>query len=115
MSWHYRSPLSFPALYTSALIKAGEWINDYVIVDARATLREAQRLAADFRWFKWCIRQNAGVRSDLFSILDTYDVRTQVREDEIGFILLVVARPTKLSEFMRLNPELAEEVLYEEH
>lgn len=111
MSWHYRSPLSFPALFTSALLKANEWPGDWVIIDARGSSKEIQKLAAEFRWFKWCITHEKTGPSELRDILEKYETRLKTREDEIGFILLVVARPTKLSEFERLNPKLASEIM----
>lgn len=113
MSWHYRSPQSFPALFTMSLQKAAQYPDNFVMISAAPTRAEIDKQAEQFRWFKWCIRQNVTASRSLANILDDHDVRARIKEDDLGFILFIIARPTKLSEFIRLNPQLAEEVCQE--
>jgi hypothetical protein len=110
MSWHYRSPHRFPALFLSLLRSAAAYPETPLVFHASPSRTNLETIAEQFRWFKWCIAKDPSVASDLYRLIETYDYRTKIEEDEIGYILRLYARPTKVSEFERLNPDLAAEV-----
>lgn len=110
MSWIYRSPLGFPAVYFNSLKTAAACPENSVLVIADKSYKKVQKYAETFRHFKWCIRQRPDVVPDLWKILETYEIRSKIVSDEIGYMLYIVARSTKLSEFQRLNPTLAHEI-----
>ncbi len=113
MGWHYRAPSKFPAIFLATLREAALRSPVPVPLGDYVTDKEAQVVAEKFRWFRWCIRKEEGADRELTNILLNFEVRTSVDEDEVGFILSVIAKPTKVSEFIRLNPSLAESVLSE--
>jgi hypothetical protein len=113
MSWHYRAPQLFPALFVNTLRTAASCPDQSVMLGADNDRHNINLLAEKFRWFKWCVRKRPEAMPDLFKILSTYDVRSKVFTDKAGSILFVIARPTKVSEFMRLNPELAAQIVPE--
>ena len=76
-------------------------------------LAKAKTYAEKFRHLKWCIRQDATIKPDLNLLLHKFNFRTSIHMDTLGFILYLTARPTKLSDFVEHNPELAEELLIE--
>jgi hypothetical protein len=110
--WHYRSPQTFPAIYASTLREAVLEPDNPIIIWSGSAAEVASH-AERYRWFRWCIRHDPGQMLDLFTILETYDIRTKAQHDFLGSILYVIAKPTKLSEFIRLNPLLADEMLSE--
>lgn len=111
MAWKYKPPQNFPAHFLAVLREAALYPNETVALGSDSRYRPVQALAEKFRHFRWCIREKPTAMNDLSLILDTFDIRTAITNDEVGFILSVIAKPTKLSEFVRLNPELASEIL----
>lgn len=111
MAWYYKPPQSFPATFLVALRRAGDNPEVPQIVQSFENLRDAQTLAEQYRYFRWAIRQKPEAMHDLSKILSTYDVRTKIITDDFGSILYLIAKPTKLSEFITLNPDLADQVL----
>jgi hypothetical protein len=111
MSWHYRSPLAFPALFISTLREAAARPDEPIVLASSSRRGDIEALAERFRWFRWCIRQDITIIPGLNYILDNYDVRSSIEQDAVGFILFIIAKPTKVSEFIRLNPDLAREIL----
>lgn len=111
MPWHYKSPSKFPAAYLAALRKAATQLDEPIMLGGFINLEEAKALAERFRYLRWCIRQNPLEARELFDLLSDYDYRTYIQQDDFGILLYLVARPTKLSEFTRLNPALAKELL----
>ncbi len=111
MGWHYRLPSQFPATYLSGLREAKANSPDRIILGQFSRSYEAKALAEQFRWFRWCVRERPDAAKDLSTILEDYDVRTSIESSDIfGYILYVTAKPTKISEFVRLNPQLAESI-----
>jgi hypothetical protein len=110
MGWHYKSPLAFPALFLTSLREVSACPDEPLVIASGSKAQVAQ-IAERFRWFKWCIRQEKGTTFDLSAIIDAYDIRTVIREDEVGHTLFLIAKAKKLSEFERLNPDLAGEIL----
>ena len=114
MAWHYKSPLAFPASYLAAIRRAANQLNEPVMLGGFTDIKKANALQEKFRWLKWCIRQEPSTVHDLSTIILNYDLRTYIQDDGVlGMILWLVVKPTKISEFALLNPELAKEVLSE--
>lgn len=110
MSWHYRAPNAFPAIYITTLRQAAANPSAPIVFHSSASRADVEIIAERFRWFKWCVKQDES-STELLKILNTYDIRSLIKEDEVGYILWITAKPTKLSEFVRLNPILANEML----
>lgn len=112
MGWHYKSPLAFPAAHIASIRSAATNLNEPFILGSFTDIKKANILQEKFRWLKWCVRQEPSITPDLASIISNFDVRTFIQEDKgFGYILYLIIRPTKVSEFISLNPELAKEVL----
>jgi hypothetical protein len=112
MSWHYRAPAKFPALFHNVTREAA-LTGEPVVFASSPSRADLEHIAEQFRWFKWCAAHDDGADKSLSNLVETYDFRSSIKEDEVGFILWLSARPTKVSEFIRLNPDLAREVLRE--
>ncbi len=110
MGWTYRLPSMFAASYLITLRQAAASPETPIILYSSDSRKEVNAIAEKFRYLKWCIRQDLTASKDLSAILETYDVRSKITEDEVGFILWITAKPTKLSDFFNLNPDLALEV-----
>lgn len=112
MSWYYNPPQSFPMYYFATLRQASSRPNNSIIFKSFATHKEALASAEHFRYFRWCIRQDPNANKEMANILSNYEIRTFLTSDAFGHFLNLIAKPTKLSEFIRLNPELSEQILY---
>lgn len=110
MAWHYRNPLVFPTMYVNALRTAAKCPNQSVMITSAVEYNQISIYAEQFRRFKWCIKVKPEAAPDLLKILQNFDCRTKIVNDEMGYILYLTARPTKVSEFERLNPELAKSI-----
>lgn len=111
MAWHYKSPQTFPAFYVQTLREATAEPNVPVPLGSYLALSDAEDIAERFRWFRWCIRQTPTPFSDLNLLLEGFEIRSKIHSDECGHVVFVTAKPNKLQEFIRLNPELAADVL----
>lgn len=109
MAWHYRSPMVFPATFLAVTRSAAADPEVPYILSSSENRKDLEKIAETYRWFKWCIKQKNAIQ-DIEVILETFDVRTSIKDDDAGFILYLMARRTKLSEFERLNPRLAREI-----
>ena len=110
MSWHYRSPSAFPALFETTLMNAIARPDEQVVFMSYHDKKNAEAAAEKFRWFLWCIRSQPVKSGGLFELQKNFELRSQIKEDEVGFVLWIRARVDKMSEFERLNPELAQEL-----
>lgn len=113
MGWHYKTPQTFPATYLDSLRAATSDPGGRVLLASLRDRRDIEVIAERFRHFRWCVRQIPNAHHEIFLLLETHEIRTMIEEDETikSFHLWLTAKPTKLSEFVRLNPELAGEVL----
>ena len=107
MGWWYKDPAKFPALFITVLRRAVAEPGSQILIFSSSTRSDVEAIAERFRWFRWCIRKVPSAHTELTRMLDKYQIRTKLIEDEVGFILSVIAKPTKVSEFERLNPDLA--------
>lgn len=112
MGWYYRTPQMFPAVYLSTLRNAAA-SPDIPQVLGSGTIADIKVLAEKFRWFRWCIREHPTAMMELTNILENYDIRASTEIHGAGAIIYITAKPTKISEFIRLNPDLSAEVLSE--
>lgn len=110
MSWHWKSPSTFPALFSNTIAQAIAQPEEQVILDSYQTKSSAKAHAEKFRWYLWCIRSRPDHSGGMAKQINGYDLRTQIKTDEVGFVLWLRARADKLSEFERLNPDLAAEL-----
>lgn len=111
MGWYYRIPTHFPATFLQTIHEASARSPERVYFGAFETKKKALVLAEQFRWFRWCIREKPEARRDLFLIVCSYDFRTYVEMAGNHYTLWAAANENKVSEFIRLNPDLADEVL----
>ena len=112
MSWYYRRPQMFPAVYLNTLRNAANHPTVPQVLGS-GMVKEIEVLAEKFRWFRWCIRQEPMAYRELTNILETFDIRASTEIFGAGAMLYITARPTKVSEFILLNPELSAEILLE--
>ena len=108
MTWVYKSSKNFPAMYVNALRAAARTPNEKLCIGLYKKASEARSVAEKFRHFRWCIRQEP--QSELERILEAYEIRTQITNEVWNTGLYLTAKPKKLSEFERLNPDLAREL-----
>lgn len=111
MGWWYKPPSVFPATYLASLRAAASQPGEALPFYSSEAESDCRVVAERFRYFRWCIRKPPIAAQDLYLITEAYELRTKLTQDEVGWILWLTAKPTKLSEFTRLNPELAFEVL----
>lgn len=111
MGWTYRNPQLFPAVYRIAIRKAIETPGIPTILLEHKTFANAQSEAERFRYFRWCVKQDVSADTEMAMILLHHDLRCTVRSDGLGHILELVARRTKYSDFVELNPVLASEII----
>jgi len=111
MGWHYKPPQVFPALYLNILREASSAPDVPQLFYSSNSRSEVEVIAERFRHFRWCIRQDPTAHKEMSRILADYDVRATIDTTSSGHLLYVVAKPTKVSEFIRLNPALAEAIL----
>lgn len=109
MPWHYKHPNTFPAYFGATLKAAHESPNEPFMLGGFSSKSEAEVIAEKIRHYKWCIRQ--APIYDLQPILEDFNVRTFIHNDGYAFILYLVVKPTKVSDFISLNPDLAREIL----
>lgn len=115
MTWHVRSPQSFPAHFPRILAEAIRFENRSILFGSYKSHGEANAVAAHFRHFRWCLRQQPGVMPRLSALESTYQFRlSRTHEEAIvadqakWIVLYLTATPTKLSQFVNLNPHLSE-------
>lgn len=111
MPWAYRSPLTFPARYPIAIREAVANLQTPILLHSG----EASVVSADaenFRYYRWCLRQNPDVDRTLSSYFSLYQLRTSLdREKSLGpassiRLLYLTASPHKFTELAELNPDL---------
>ena len=111
MGWHYRPPANFPAVFANVLREAAATPDTPILLHSSANAKDVETIAERFRWFRWCIRQEPTSNVEFYHILEAFDIRTSTEKDAAGIVLYVTAKPTKISEVVRLNQELASELL----
>lgn len=112
MGWHYRLPQAFPAMYPQIIRAAVSSLNIPQLLTYGAP-QEVSAVAETLRWFRYCVRYDPTAAPEFTTIFESYDIRASTENDKAGTLLYVTAKPTKVSEFIRLNPELALDVLSE--
>lgn len=113
MGWYWKSPQAFPAMFTAVLKNACAEPDEAKYLGSFGSRADAKAVAERFRWFKWCVTSRPDRTPDLAGLLSNFEVRSQIKEDEVGFILTIRARHFKLDEFFALNPELARSIASE--
>ena len=109
MPWTYKPPMNFPAVY-------GQTIREAVLTEQPAylggfeSLGEFKKLAENFRYYRWCVRERPDATREMFLIESSYDIRLSFKKTEAHILGFVTARRTKLADFTALNPELALEL-----
>lgn len=110
MGWRVKSPSVFPAKFFSIIrITANDPGIRYPLISGsyEECFIEAERL----RYFKYCVRQTQ--EHEIFLLTQAFDIRSEIINNDMNYDLMVYARPNKLTEFARLNPDLAEECFRE--
>jgi hypothetical protein len=113
MGWSWKSPTRFKVSFTATLRRASAEAPNPILLEACGFSRSHKdNVLEAFRHFKWCIKQDSRETPDLFHIVTSFDIRATVEKDDLaGYLIFIKAVPTKISEFERLNPELAQEIL----
>lgn len=106
MGWYYRDPLSFPATFTQGFREAAAMYPNPLLLGTANHRQKLNGLAADFRWFRWCIREKPGAHSALEHIENNFQIRTWKENIEGTWFLYLEIKPTRLSEILRLNPHI---------
>lgn len=106
MSWHWKSPTTFPAKFTRSLENAIADPDTPIPFESFGDQANARAAAERYRYFLWCIRSRPDFSGGLSLLVSGYDIRSQIKEDEVGWVLFIRARRTKLGEIERLNPGL---------
>lgn len=108
MSWTYRPPTKFDARVSDMLEAVTnsetQQLNYYFPTKAAAMDR-----AENFRWFRWCVRQDGAQAGKWYKLEMENDYRTKVRyHPQSGWYLSVRCIPARLGYMHQLNPWLAE-------
>jgi hypothetical protein len=104
MSWDYRPPTKFDArvssMMTSVLVSADKELSYYFPTEA-----EARHRAEKFRYFRWCVRQDAAQAGAYYNMEIENDFRSKVRlHPQSGWHLSIRAIPARLGYMRTLNP-----------
>lgn len=117
MSWNLRSPQSFPAHFSRIMLEAVAHEGRSVLFGSYRDHANAKHVAQQFRHFRWCIRQQPEIVPKLAVLETTFDFRLSSEEEYINLerwlVLYLTAQPTKLSQFVNLNPHLVPLILSE--
>lgn len=109
MTWRYRNIQTFPARYPSALREAVANLGDPILFNSYPTEADAADDCQTFRWYRWCLRERPDHDFVLGSYSDLYTFRISTEPQPSGSCLVyLTAKPTKLSELLELNPDLAD-------
>jgi len=106
MSWRYKDPKTFPAYFAETMRKAAASPHEPQLFQS-STTSDLSDLIDLFRRFRWCIRQRPENDRTLSRLELTLDFRLSRDTAPGGTLLYLTARPTKVSELLDLNPELA--------
>ena len=113
MPWSYKSPLTFPARYPTALRSAVANFQTPVLLHSGPP-GEITSEAERFRYYRWCLRENPDVDRTLAHYLSIYQFRTSIDAEHFwtgsGYeqqqLLYLTAKPGKFTELSDLNPHL---------
>lgn len=112
MTWHLRSPQSFPAHFGRVILEAVAHEGRPVLFGSYRELKLARSVSNDFRQYRWCLRQQPQILPKLSQIESIYQLRLQTDRSYIAtdrwFIVYLTAQPTKFTQLVNLNPHLAE-------
>jgi hypothetical protein len=107
MTWKPRQPSSFPARYRRAMVEAVASPGSFVLLMSG----EASVVAADaeeFRYYRWCIRQNPLSDSILTDYLQRFQFRISTEKSGHSRAMYVSANVAKAVDLAALNPHLLE-------
>lgn len=110
MAWHWKDPTTFSARFPAAMREAAAALGEPILLTTSLSSSEIYGFATRFRWYRWCLRHRPGVQETLAVLDMTYSYRTQIIKHPFGYELFLTAKPTQLSEFFELNPDLAIEI-----
>lgn len=107
MTWKPRQPQSFPARYRRAMVEAVATPGSFILLMSGETTAVAAD-AEEFRYFRWCVRQNPLSDSVLTDYLRRFQFRTST--DRVGgsAALYLTATTAKVADLAGLNPHLAD-------
>ncbi len=115
MSWHYRDPMSFPAIYVRGIIQSAASPGQSHLLYHASSHSDASGKAQQFRWFKWCCAQPPLTLPNVYELLQQFKFRTQIKASPHlpgnPFCLWLTAQPKLIPDFAVLNPELADLIL----
>lgn len=102
-------PISrFPAKFPALMREAAASLHSNLLLGAFSTRLEAERLAEQFRWFRWNIRREPFADRNLTRIEESLNLKLSITDSPAGFLVYLKARPTALSEILTLNPHVAD-------
>jgi len=107
MSWRYKDPRTFSAIYPRIMREAAAQPHIPTLFTSSLSREDLEDHKTRFRWFRWCIRQKPGMDFELTRLEETFDYRVSLDSDPFGLVLYLTARPTKLGDLFTLNPDLA--------
>lgn len=107
MSWHYRDPLTFPAIFIEATINAAESPNTEIFVYTSNSLSDVEAKASQLRWFRWCVKQRPDNITRIARLLENYSYRSRIVTENGRAMLYILAREDRWASIAALNPSLA--------
>ena len=106
MGWDYKSPKTFPALFSRSLQQAVELSPSKVGIFSTTSEAAAKSFMSNFRHYRWCIRQDPGHDALLGRIELGYQIRTRLKESLNFYTVELEAKPTRLFDLFESNPWL---------
>lgn len=106
MTWRYKNPNQFPAIFTRRLQDAALAPDTWFTLEVVPSSSDAKIVTERWRYFTWCIRQRPAAVPDMARLLEQFDYRSSIKKS--GFRLWdirVRARPTIIKDLLALNPE----------
>lgn len=109
MTWRWKSPKGFPAIFPEGLRKSVAMLGTPIVLNSG--LKEHMlETAAEFRFYRWCLRTRPDHDMALGRMALAYHFRTRIESYPGTFNchLWLTANVNPMEELAVLNPELAD-------
>jgi hypothetical protein len=111
MPWFYRDPMVFPHSFHDGIFSPIAQLGSPVLLHIAESESEVLDVLERFRWFRWCIKQRPHLNPELYRAVCSHSFRASTSIQLSKFLIHITAQPNKVSDFIELNPDLANEIL----
>jgi hypothetical protein len=111
MPWTYRDPMVFPRSFHDGIFAPIAQLGTPVLFHIADSESELTSVLERFRWFRWCVKQQPSLTPELFQAISAHSFRASTSAQLSKLLIYITAQPNKVSDFIELNPDLANEIL----